>query len=644
MQKKSLQTILYSTAGVAVMLVILVAFNFIAGTARARLDLTQEKAFTLSAGTRAILKKLDTPVTIRFYCTQSESATPETVYLKGYARKVEDLLAEYRQVAGGKLKVEKYDPQPDSDAEDSARLDGIESQQLAGADRFYLGLAVKCADQVQSISFLAPNRERLLEYDLDRAIVRTENPEKATIGLMTPLPVFGMPSNPMMQQMGQQGQGSQPWALVTELKNDFNVKRVAMDADKIDDDIRLLVVLAPKDISDKAQYAIDQFIMRGGKLVAFLDAQCLADNRQQNQMMAQMGGGGSSLDKLVKAWGLQFDTGKVVADLKHKMQLRGRNNEPQEAPAWLAMTSDSINKDDVATSQIDNIWLPLCGAFTGTPVAGLKETVLLHSSKDSQLVDAMLANFSGENIMKEFKPSGVEYALAIRLTGKFKTAFPDGAPQEKKDEKADTEKKDEKKPEEKKGGDSLKETKGDNTVVLFGDSDLLYDPFTIRRIDSPFGAMQMAMNANLNLAQNIIEQMTGDNNLIAVRSRATLSRPFTRVKEIEAAASEKFQSEIKRLEDSAAEAQRKINDMQAQKKDKDQRFILSPEQRVELEKLRKEEGDTSKRLRQVKKDLKKEVVSLQTRLKWINILAVPLAVTATGIVIAIFNRRKTSAK
>jgi ABC-type uncharacterized transport system involved in gliding motility auxiliary subunit len=260
------------------------------------------------------------------------------------------------------------------------------------------------------------------------------------------------------------------------------------------------------------------------------------------------------------------------------------------------------------------------------------------------LVDAMLANFSGENIMKEFKPSGVDYALAIRLTGKFKTAFPDGAPQEKKDEKADTEKKDEKKPEEKKGSDSLKETKGDNTVVLFGDSDLLYDPFTIRRIDSPFGAMSMAMNANLNLAQNIIEQMTGDNNLIAVRSRATLNRPFTRVKEIEAAANEKFQSEIKRLEDSAAEAQRKINDMQAQKKDKDQRFILSPEQRVELEKLRKEEGDTRKRLRQVQKDLKKEVVSLQTRLKWINILAVPLAVTATGILIAIVNRRKTSAK
>ena len=638
MQRKSIQTILYSTAGVVVMLVILIAFNFIAGAARTRLDLTQEKAYTLSAGTRAILKQLDTPVTVRFYCTQSEAATPETVYLKGYARKVEDLLTEYKQVAGSKLKLEKFDPQPDSDAEDSARLDGIEAQPLPGADRFYLGLAIKCADQVQSIPFLAPNRERLLEYDLARAIVRVENPEKPIIGLMSPLPVFGMPSNPMMQQMGQQG--SQPWTIVNELKNDFTVKRVGMDAEKIDEDIKLLLVIAPKDISDKAQYAIDQFIMRGGKLIAFLDAQCLADNRQPNQMMMNMGGGGSSLDKLLKAWGIQFDSTKVVADLKYKMQLRGRGGEPQEAPAWLALTADGINKDDVACGQIDNIWLPLCGAFTGTPVAGLKQTVLLRSSKDSQLVDAMLANLSGDSIMKEFKPSGVNYNLAIRLTGKFKTAFPDGAPQEKKDEKADSEKK----PEEKKAGDLLKETKGDNTVVLFGDADLLYDPFTMRRIDSPFGAMQMAMNANLNLAQNIVEQMTGDNNLIAVRSRATLNRPFTRVKEMEAAANVKFQSEIKRLEDSAGEAQRKINELQAQKKDKDQRFILSPEQRTELEKLRKEEAESRKRLRQVQKDLKKEVVSLQTRLKWINILAVPLAVTATGIVIAIVKRRKTSAK
>jgi ABC-type uncharacterized transport system involved in gliding motility auxiliary subunit len=173
---------------------------------------------------------------------------------------------------------------------------------------------------------------------------------------------------------------------------------------------------------------------------------------------------------------------------------------------------------------------------------------------------------------------------------------------------------------------------------------MLYDPFTIRQINSPFGALRMAMNANLNLAQNVIEQMTGDNNLIAVRSRSTVERPFTRVKEMEAAANLKFQSEIKSLEESANKAQQRINELQAQKKDQDQRFILSPEQRAELDKLRKEEAETRKHLRQVQKDLRKEVVSMQTHIKWINILAVPFAVTAMGIGIAIVNRRKTSAK
>ncbi len=639
MQKKSFETLLYSTLGVLGMLVILVALNFMIGAMRMRADLTQEKAYTLSAGTKAILKNLQAPVTIRFYLTQSESATPETVFLKGYARKVEDLLAEYKQIAGNKLKIEKYDPQPDSDAEDSAKLDGMESTPLPGVERFYMGIAVKCVDEVQSLAFLTPARERLLEYDLTRAISRVEKPDKPTVGIMTPLPVMGMQSNPMMAQMGQQG--SPAWALIGELKNDYTVKTVPMTADKIDDDIKLLMVIAPKDISDKAQYAIDQFIMRGGKLVAFLDAQCLADNRQQNQMMPNMGGGGSSLEKLLKAWGIQFDTTKVVADLRYQMQLRGRSGEPQNAPAWLGLNGDAINKDDVASSQLDNIWMPLSGAFTGTPVAGLKETVLLQSSKDSQLVDAMLANISGENILKEFKPSGVNYKLAIRLAGKFKTAFPDGAPADKKDEKPEA--KDEKKPET-KSANSLKESAGDNVVVLFGDADMLYDPFTMRRIDSPFGAMQMAMNANLNLAQNVIEQMTGDSNLIAVRSRATLNRPFTRIKEMETVANEKFQAEIKRLEDSAAESQRKVNELQAQKKDKDQRFILSPEQRAELEKLRKEEADANKHLKQVKKDLAKEVVALQTRVKWISILAVPVAVMIAGILIAVVKGRKTSAK
>src|ERR1043166_7035014 len=208
MKKKTLETILYSTAGVAAMAIILIAVNVIAGAFKERLDLTKEKAFTLSVGTRAILAKLDTPVKVRFYCTQGETS-PETVFLRNYSKHVEDLLAEYKQAAKGKLTIEKYDPQPDSDAEDSARLDGIDGQMLRNGEKFYLGLAVSVLDEKQALAFLDPNRERLLEYDLSLAITRVMNPDRPVVGVMSPLPLFGMPSNPMMMRMGQQGQ--QPW-------------------------------------------------------------------------------------------------------------------------------------------------------------------------------------------------------------------------------------------------------------------------------------------------------------------------------------------------------------------------------------------------------------------------------------------------
>ncbi len=550
------------------------------------------------------------------------------------------MLAEYKQAAHGKLIIEKYDPQPDSDAEDSARLDGVEGQMLRNGDKFYLGLAVSELDEKQAIPFLDPNRERLLEYDLSRAITRVATPERPVVGVMSPMPLFGTPSNPMMARMGQQGQ--QPWVLITELKNDFDVKNIPMDVDKIADDVKVLLLVHPRDITDKAQYAIDQFIMRGGKLVAFLDPLPMVDTKEQNQMLGNIPNSGSNLDKLLKAWGLSFDTTKVVADMNYKMQLGGRGGQPQDAPAVLSVTSEGINHEDIVTSQIDNLWLPYAGAFVGTPVSGLKESVLIKSTKDSQLVDGFMANLSGENVMKDFKPSGTEYALGVRLSGKFKTAFPDGAPADKKD---DADKKDAaKKPEEKKADDSLKETKQDNTVILVGDADMLYDRVALQPIQTLFGTAYAPANGNLSFVQNAVEQLTGDNNLIAVRSRASVSRPFTRIKALETAANEKFQSEIKGLEESKAEAERRINDLQQQKTDKDQRFILSPEQSAELAKLRKDEVDAGKRLKQVQKDLRREVVSLQTKVKWINILGVPLAVTLSGIALAVVKRRKTSAK
>ena len=639
MQKKSLETFLYSVGGVVAMALILVAVNVITGGLRQRADLTKEKAYTLSDGTRKILAGLDTPVKIRFYCSQGATASPETVFLKSYARKVEDLLAEYKQAGKGKIIIEKYDPQPDSDAEDSARLDGVEGLPLQSGEKFYLGLAVSLLDAKQSIPFLQPNRERLLEYDLSRAITRVETSDKPVVGVMSALPVFGMPSNPMMMQMGQRGQAA--WAVITELQNDFTVKRVEMGADKIDPEIKVLIVIHPKDITDATQFAIDQFILRGGKLVAFLDANSLMESRnQQNPMMAQMGGGGSSLDKLLKAWGVNFENTKVVADVNFQMEVGGRNGQPAQQPTWLSITAEGIDTNDVVTSQIDNIWYFAGGVFSGTPAAGLKETVLLRSTADSKLVDGMMANLSPESALKDFKASGTEYALAIRLTGRFKTAFPDGKPAEKKGE----DKKDgEPKPEAAKADAALKEGKTDATVILVGDADMIHDSFSIQDTPTPFGNMRRSLNGNLNFVQNAVEQLAGDSNLIGVRSRATMNRPFTRVKKMEAQADARFRGKVQELEASLAETQQRLNELQ-QNKDKNQRFILSPEQQAELEKFRKKESEARAVLKKTQKDLRREVDQLETRVKWWNIFAMPLAVTACGILLAVYKRKLTAAK
>src|SRR6478735_6291379 len=337
MQKKSLETFFYSVGGLIAMVLILVAANFILAGVRKRVDLTQEKAYTLSAGTRAILAKLDTPVKIRFYFSQSVAGSPQTASIKTYAKQVEDLLTEYKQVGGGKIILEKYDPKPDSDAEDSARLDGVTGAQLPGGESLYLGIAVSLLDSKEAIPFCQPNREKLLEYDITRAITRVVNPEKPVIGVMSALPIFGGAGNPMMMQMGQRPQPA--WAVIGELRKDFNVKNVPLTTDKVDDDIKVLMIIHPKDITDAAQYAIDQFVLRGGKLVAFLDANSLVDNQnQRNPMMGQMGGGGSTLDKLLKAWGITFENAKVVADLNFKMVL-GDNQDPSaQRPTWLSLT------------------------------------------------------------------------------------------------------------------------------------------------------------------------------------------------------------------------------------------------------------------------------------------------------------------
>jgi len=628
--QKQLETFLYSTAGVVVLLSIAIAMNLIFGRVSTRVDLTADKLYTLSDGTKAILSKIDTPVQIRFYFSKSQSDLDEG--LRGYAQRVEDLLSEYQLHAKGRIKIKKLDPKPDSEEEDSANLDGVEGQLAqVGGDKIYFGMAISCLDSRVAIPFISPQRERLLEYDLTRAISQVIKPTKPVLGLMSGLPVFGA-MDPMAMMRGGGGR-QDPWVFVNELKADFDVREVPVSADAIDPDINVLVVVYPKAISEAAQYAIDQFVLRGGKLVAFLDPLSVLDSQSnpQNPLQAAAGSG-ASLDRLLKAWGLEFDIQKVVSDKQYLTELRDpRTGRPQANPSFLSLTGGAMDTNDVATTQLGRLILPFAGHFTGTPAEGLKQAVLFRSSTNSQLTDKMMAQFGAT---EEFKPTETSYKLGVRLTGRFKTAFPDGKP-------AGTEPKDDAAPAA--DGGQLKESAEDGVVVLVGDSDMLYERFYADIRDLFGQRIMMPFAANLTFLQNLLEQMGGDKDLIGIRSRATLSRPFTRVREMQARAELAYEGKIRQLEKDLSDAQQKINELQ-RAKGEGQQAILSEEQKQEILQFQRKRADVNKELKELRKNLRRDVDSLETTTKWANILGMPFAVSLTGIVIAVFKRKRTAAK
>lgn len=632
MKQKKSEMFLYSTVGVVAMFLIVVVVNVLAGTLKFRADMTEHDLFTLSDGTRQILEELESPVEVRFY--RSEGVNMPSV-MRTFANTVEDMLDELKLVAGSNMEIKKFNPEPDTDEEDLANLDGIQPQVNPNTgESFYLGVAISQDPVKVSLPALRPNRQELMEYDLARAISQVTETNQPVVGVMTPLPMFGQQMNPMMARMGQQPQ--RPWVVITELQRDFDVREIPMDSASIDEDVQLLMVVHPKEITDQAQYAIDQFVLRGGKLVALLDAKSYVDKPQDgNPMSAMMGGGASNLEKLLTAWGLKFETTQVLADLQFTREVpMQQGGAPQPAPTLLFVDGQGVDQDDVATSQLDNLLFPFAGTFSGTPAEGLEQTVLIHSTTNSQLVDPMTAMFNGRKILDDFDASGKEFPLAVRLRGKFKTAYPDGKPGAT-NEVADA---------ESDAGDSLKESSKESVVLLVGDSDFIYDDFCVRVI--PLFNIAQPINGNLTLVQNVMEQMGGDIRLIGARSRAGLSRPFTVVREMEAQANQRFQDEIKRLEEEKAEAERRLSELQSQKApgEQGQQFILSQEQQEEIERFRQKQAQANRRLREVRKDLNKDKVSLQNQLKWLNIAGMPVVVTVVGLALAVVRKQRTRAK
>jgi len=625
MQKRT-ESLIYSAGGLVAAFLILLLLNFVLGAARARIDFTQGKLHTLSEGTHAVLEKLKSPVKLRLYFTQGETGVP--LPIKAYGRRVEDLLAEFRQAGRGNVLVEKLDPQPDSDAEDAATLEGIEAQVMPAGERFYLGLSVSHLDQKLALPALVPDRESLLEYDLTRAIARATSTTKAVLGVMSALPVFGMPPS---QFTG--GQPMEPQVFVGELRRDYTVKRVSLDAERIDEDIKVLLVIHPRGIGDRAQYALDQFVLRGGKLIAFLVPNAYFD--QMGQMGGMGGGGGtpSSLDKLLKAWGIGFDSGKVVLDMRYVTGAGAR-----ALPTLLSLNDNAFDPNDIVTARLGSLLMPFAGVFTGKPAEGLNQTVLMKTSAYSQLVDSFSAMTQGEAAIRGFQPSGTEHPLALRLTGKFKTAFPEGQPkvEDKGARKVASSKAAEAKPE------PLKEAAADNAVVLVADSDFINDGAAVQ-IQEIFGQkIVIPRNGNIAFAQALVDQFAGDPALIKLRSRASAARPFTVIRDMEARAQQAYLGKIKELEDNLTQTQEKLSALQ-KGRGKGAGAILSSEQQTELENFRKKAAETRLVLKEVRRELRADSEALQFWTKVLNIALMPLLIAIAGIVLAVLRRRRAPA-
>jgi ABC-type uncharacterized transport system involved in gliding motility auxiliary subunit len=638
--KRVVETWLFSVIGVVALVIILVAVNVVANLKNFRWDLTENHLYTLSPGTLRILQKLDTDVEVRFYYSKDNAATP--VYLRTYAQEVEDLLAEFQQAGHGKIKVVKLDPKPDSDAEDSARLDGVEGQNVNLSDRVYLGLGVSCLDAKTAIPFLSPNQESLLEYDISRAISSVANPKKSVIGVMSALPVLGRNTSPMM--MMQRQQGSEPWVFVQELRNNYTVRDVPLTAEKIDDDITVLLVCYPKGITDSAQYAIDQFLLRGGKLVALLDPFSFVDFQMSGQG-GMMGGAGfsGSLDKLLKTWGINFTSNQVVADPLSATKIQRQANSVQSDPSVLSLTASAINHNDPLGAATNDVLLPFAGAFLGSPADPLKEEVLVSTSEQAGLIDAMTVQMGSDAIRKALKPAHTKYPLAIRLTGRFKTAFPNGKPAAAPSETPGASPNPTATPATSSTPVPLKEGASDGVAILIGDSDFAFDAIAgseqqvlNQRVFSP-------TNGNLNFIESSVEMLAGDSNLMSIRSRASANRPFLVVNKMETAAEQKYQSKIDELEASIAQTRQKLAALQ-NANPSDQKTVLTPQQQAEIKKFRENEAKFDKELKQVRKDLRQEIDSLQNILKWINIAAMPLLVTVLGLGFAWFKHQSRAAR
>ena len=632
MSASSRQRIGYSTLVVlfAALIVAVVASNvWLRGL---RLDLTDNGLYTLGEGTQTVLKEIKEPIDLYFFF--SNESTKNLPQLRAYATRVRETLEEFAANAPeGRLVLHVVDPVPFSEDEDRAEQFGLQAANIGPAgEAVYFGLAgSNSIGKTDTIPFFQPDprKEMFLEYDLARLVYNLSTTKKTVVGLLTNAPIGGG-FDPATQQP------SQPWAVVQQARQLFDVRTLPASVLKIDDDVNVLWIVHPTMLDDTTLYAIDQFVMRGGHALIFVDplAEILANGAQPDPASGFGGSQATStLDKLFTAWGVKFDTGNVVADNKYALTIGGRLR-PTRHIGLLGLDADAMSQDDVITSGLSSVNVGDAGHFELADGAAAKLTTLLHSSAESELMPTDRFRFLADpgELLNNFTPGGKEYVIAARLSGPLKSAFPDGAPKaEGRDAPVDAA----------LGAAHLASTDNAN-IVLVGDVDILSDRLWVQTQNFLGQRLQTAFANNGDFVFNALDNLAGSAALIGLRSRATYTRPFTKVEELRRNADLEFRATEERLQAQLNETEQKLGELQSARKDSSS-LLMSPEQQAEVQKFLDEQVRIRQELRTVRRNLDRDIDNLGTTLKILNIVLVPLLLTVVALTAVYLKRRRKSA-
>jgi ABC-type uncharacterized transport system involved in gliding motility auxiliary subunit len=602
-----------------------------------RIDLTENKLYTLAPGSTKIIKTLPEPVNLYFF--YSEGGAASYPVLKTYGTRVKEFLQELAARSDGKLRLTITDPEPFSEEEDRASELGIRAMPAGNANAapLYFGLAAtNSTDGKATIEFFDPGKQEFLEYDVVKLIYQLANPKKPVIGWLS-----GIPMTPSFDPQSGRPTGGPPVAY-TQVEQLFEVR--SLTADTLSEQelagVSVLAIIHPKGLPASAQYAIDQYALRGGHLLVFVDPLAEQDpaakEQQQMMMQGQMAGGmnadkSSNLEPLLSTWGVAFDSSKVIGDRELALQV---GSAPGAAPVRhlgiLGFTKEAFSEKDVVTAGLANVNVATAGFVVPRKGSGVTFEPLLRTTVSAAPIakDRFNMLFDPAMLLDGFKPTGERYMIAARVSGKVKSAFPDGPP-------AGVALVVGKKP--------LKASSKPLNLIVIADTDILAD-FLWVRVQNFFGSnMAQAFAHNGDLLFNALDNLAGNKDLISVRGRATFNRPFSVVDKLRATAETRFRDKEKELQDQLSETERKLTELESQGGEGRSNLILSPEQERELERFQGEKLRIRKELRNVRLELDQEIKGLGSRLKFINILLLPALFAVLAWLFVTLRRRRAAA-